>query len=90
MTDRMGHSSTRAALIYMHGSDARQREIADTVSRLAQTELSQGRRRTKNGPERKPSHATGTPAAGHYVMTRVSRADTAAELGECLGGPGWT
>ena len=25
MMDRMGHSSTRAALIYMHGSDTRQR-----------------------------------------------------------------
>jgi integrase len=54
MMDRMGHSSTRAALIYMHGSDARQREIADTVSRIAKTELSQSRR-TKNAPERKPS-----------------------------------
>jgi hypothetical protein len=40
MMDRMGHSSTRAALIYMHGSDARQREIADTLSKLAESELS--------------------------------------------------
>jgi hypothetical protein len=28
MMERMGHSSPRAALIYMHGNDARQREIA--------------------------------------------------------------
>ena len=38
MMDRMGHSSTRAALIYMHGSDTRQREIAESLSRLAQTQ----------------------------------------------------
>lgn len=39
MMDRMGHSSTRAALIYMHGSDARQRQIADSLSKLARQEL---------------------------------------------------
>ena len=37
--DRMGHSSTRAAMIYIHGSDARQHEIADTLSQLARQEL---------------------------------------------------
>jgi integrase len=39
MMDRMGHSSTRAALIYMHGSDARQRQIADSLSELARQEI---------------------------------------------------
>jgi len=38
---RMGHSSTRAALVYLHGSDARQRAIADRLSKLAQSELDQ-------------------------------------------------
>jgi hypothetical protein len=37
--DRMGHSSTRAAMIYMHGADARQHEIADTLSKLARQAL---------------------------------------------------
>jgi hypothetical protein len=37
--DRMGHSSARAAMIYMHGSDARQHEIAVTRSKLARREL---------------------------------------------------
>lgn len=55
MMDRVGHSSTRAALIYMHGSDARRREIADTVSKLVRTELSQSQRRTKTGAGRKQS-----------------------------------
>ena len=35
----MGHSSTRAALIYLHGGDQRQRTIADTVSDMAQQAL---------------------------------------------------
>jgi hypothetical protein len=35
----MGHSSTRAALVYLHGGDQRQRAIADTVSDMAQQAL---------------------------------------------------
>jgi hypothetical protein len=33
--DRMGHSSSRAALIYLHGSDERQQIIADAISEQA-------------------------------------------------------
>ena len=40
--DRMGHDSQRAAMIYLHGSDARQHEIADSLSKLAREELKQG------------------------------------------------
>jgi len=36
---RMGHSSTRAALIYQHSTDDRQREIADALNQLAREEL---------------------------------------------------
>jgi hypothetical protein len=36
LMDRMGHSSTRAALIYLHGNDDRQRAIADGLSKLTQ------------------------------------------------------
>jgi integrase len=39
LMDRMGHSSPRAALIYLHGSDARQRAIADGLSKLVQGEF---------------------------------------------------
>jgi hypothetical protein len=35
----MGHDSTRAALIYLHTSDARQRVIADQVGKLARKAL---------------------------------------------------
>jgi len=36
---RMGHASTRAALVYLHDSDDRQREIAAAVSDLASKRL---------------------------------------------------
>ena len=42
----MGHDSERAAMIYLHGSDARQDEIADTLSKLTLAEL----KRRKRGP----------------------------------------
>jgi integrase len=41
---RMGHSTPRAALIYLH-SDPRQRSIADAVDKAARTELRRARRR---------------------------------------------
>jgi hypothetical protein len=55
MMDRMGHSSPRAALIYMHGNDARQRKIADSLNKLPRSELSRNGQRAKDSPRRKPS-----------------------------------
>jgi integrase len=46
LMDRMGHDSQRAATIYLHGSDARQHEIADSLSKLVRAELKRGSRRT--------------------------------------------
>ena len=47
---RMGHSSTRAAMIYLHSTDERQREIADALGTLAAGELDRKpkRRRGEN------------------------------------------
>ncbi len=45
--ERMGHSRTRAALIYLHGSDERQRALADAVSERARTAIPSGRRRRR-------------------------------------------
>ena len=39
LMDRMGHSSTRAALIYLHSSDERQRKLADAVGERARAAL---------------------------------------------------
>jgi hypothetical protein len=53
---RMGHARTRAALVYLHDTDGRQRAIATVISDLAQPGLGQ-----PNAPsERAPENATGT------------------------------
>jgi integrase len=39
LMDRMGHSTTRAAMAYLHGSDQRQQAIADEPSRQAAAAL---------------------------------------------------
>jgi integrase len=39
LMDRMGHSSTRAALIYQHSSSERQRKLADAVGEAARVAL---------------------------------------------------
>ena len=48
---RMGHDSPRAALIYMHSSDKRQRTLADAVAKAARAELA----KSKKGKAAKPS-----------------------------------
>jgi Phage integrase, N-terminal SAM-like domain len=54
LMDRMGHSSTRAALIYLHRSDARQREIADSLGKLARAEMKDHRKgKAASGPRRR-------------------------------------
>ncbi len=55
--DRMGHASTRAALIYLHGSDERQRKIANNLDALARAELAKGPQR------RQPRSPRGTSVA---------------------------
>jgi hypothetical protein len=37
--ERMGHSSTKAALIYLHGGYERQRVIAETIDELTRQAL---------------------------------------------------
>jgi integrase len=46
LMDRMGHSTTRAALVYLHGSDERQQAIAEALSKQAADELG------RSGPHR--------------------------------------
>ena len=45
LMDRMGHSTTRAATVYLHGGTERQQAIADEVTRQAAEQL--GRSKTK-------------------------------------------
>jgi hypothetical protein len=60
---RMGHSSTRAAMIYLHSTDERQRQIADALGELAAGELN-----------RKPgSRARGKATGGQSGTQRARR-----------------
>lgn len=54
LMDRMGHSTARAALVYLHGSHARQHEIADTLNQLAKQQMT-GRAPGKSGQRSKPT-----------------------------------
>ena len=47
---RMGHSSTRAAMIYLHSTDERQREIADALGQLARDQLKQAKGKASGRP----------------------------------------
>ena len=39
LMDRLGHSTTRAALVYLHGSDEQQRAVAEALSQLTMDAL---------------------------------------------------
>ena len=43
--ERMGHSTTRAAIVYLHSTDERQRKVADALGDLARAELQDDRKR---------------------------------------------
>jgi hypothetical protein len=48
--DRMGHSSTRAALIYQHRTKARDKRLADAISRRVGSERNRsGTQRAREG-----------------------------------------
>jgi hypothetical protein len=50
--DRIGHSTTRAALIYQHRTSLRDKMIADEISRRAEAERPQsGRQGARNSDE---------------------------------------
>ena len=54
LMERMGHSTTRAALIYLHATDERQRVVADAVDAAARTALGKdkkGRSRATSGTD---------------------------------------
>jgi integrase len=60
LMERMGHDSERAALVYLHSSEERQHQIADTLSKLAAEELKRGSKR--QGGE-STTRRSGTPRA---------------------------
>jgi integrase len=63
LMDRMGHDSQRAAMVYLHGSDERQQQIADTLSKLTREEL-------KRGSNRPNGQATGKRSGTQRARNR--------------------
>jgi integrase len=57
LMERMGHSSTRAALIYLHSTSERQRKLADAVGKAARAELRKAQK------ESDPDEPSGTKVA---------------------------
>ena len=59
LMDRMGHSTARAAMVYLHGSDERQQAIAEALSKRATEELG-GSEPGRSGTQRarKPRRAS--------------------------------
>jgi integrase len=54
LMDRLGHSTTRAALTYLHATNERQRVVADAVGSMARATMrkaSQGQERTASGTD---------------------------------------
>jgi hypothetical protein len=76
LMDRMGHSTTRAALTYLHGSDERQRAIAEALSSLTAAEL-----------KRRDTGRSGTEAPERLVKIAGGCGRMRVELGLWVGAP---
>ncbi|HEY0935564.1 MAG TPA: tyrosine-type recombinase/integrase, partial [Trebonia sp.] len=66
LMERMGHSSTRAALVYLHSTSDRQRTIADAVGTAAKAALRQAK--TPKAPK------DGAKPSGTQVARRPGKA----------------
>jgi hypothetical protein len=80
LMNRMGHSSTRTAQIYLHARQERGQEIAATLDKMARRELSRARkrRRERQAPPEEIGHAAGTEAREGLVRAEETRRVTYA------------
>jgi hypothetical protein len=74
---RMGHASTRAALVYLHDTDDRQRAIATVISDLARPELGQPNMPSEGASE----NAAGTWRGTTSLQVIFVRESSQVELG---------
>ena len=89
LMERMGHDSERAALIYLHSSDERQHQIADTLSQLAIEELTRGSKR-QGGQSARRSDATGTKQETGLLKIIRNCQQTGADLRRKVSAPSAT
>src|SRR5262245_2574703 len=65
----MGHSSTRAARVYLHAREERDRQLASTLDKMARREL----RRSSGAQKAGQSDATGMAARQSAAAVRQKR-----------------
>jgi hypothetical protein len=86
--ERMGHSTSRAALVYLHSTDERQRKVADALGELARAELQDERKRAS---ARGASGADlARKAAKRHQLSLMSDANTVLDLVIYCGAPSAT
>lgn len=68
----MGHSTSRAAMIYLHSTSERQRTLADAVDKAARAELRKARR--KPGKTKRAAKVQST-ASGTEVAREKDRTE---------------
>jgi len=61
--ERMGRASGRAALIYLHSTQERQRILADAISKRTRKDLEAASRGTSVARRRQPTAADDRPAS---------------------------
>lgn len=76
LIERMGHSSSRAALIYLHSTSDRQRQLAETVAVRVQSELGK-----PDKAETNRVHVCGTTARAPMAGRHDCRVSNASDLG---------
>jgi hypothetical protein len=67
LMQRMGHSSARAAMVYLHARDERHQQLASSLDRMARRELKRSRRRpADNGSGTQRARRADEGAAGDH------------------------
>lgn len=74
LMERMGHSSTKAALVYLHSTSERQHAIADAVGKQAKAALRKAKADKADTDAQGDDATSSTKASGTKVARRRGRA----------------
>ena len=89
LMERMGHASSRAALIYLHSTQERQRILADAISERTRKDLKAASCGTSVARQRQPITASDHPARSRDLPELRNQEAPRAGLepaAYCLGG----
>ncbi len=83
LMNRMGHSSTRAAMIYLHTRDERDREIASTMDKMVKRELKRSQPNAKKANQTECRGAPGVaPRTEHRKRLALSASTVRPRAGD--------